>query len=99
MNTVTITFSDGTSINAEQNGTSYIVNSKPDFPTDLTEVSVSGEDGDITLANVQIIECASVDSRYWFGMRELSAEELAKATSEAQILYTALMTDTLLTEV
>ena len=40
-----ITFKNGIEIEAEVNGSCYIVDSKPDFPVDLSEVTVTaGED-------------------------------------------------------
>lgn len=65
---VTIRFSDGTEITAEQNGTTYIVDEEPTFPEDLSEVEIEGEEGTTTIENAEIIECAKVpgDERYWF---------------------------------
>lgn len=99
MEKVVITFLDGSTVKADRNGDSYIVDEKPSFPNDLSEVVVTDEDfKDETYENVQIIECASVDGRYWFGLREIPEEELEADKAEAQMLYTALMTDTLLEE-
>ena len=60
-----ITFKDKTVIYAEQNGNCFIVNQKPDFPADLSKVIISGDET-IKLKNAQLVECASVDGRYWF---------------------------------
>ena len=60
-----ITFRDKTVIYAEQNGSCFIVNKKPDFPADLSKVVISGDET-IKLKNAQLVECASVDGRYWF---------------------------------
>ena len=87
METVKIKFTDGTEIEAEVNATCYITDSKPTFPDDLTGVKVDGE----TLENVTLQECASVDGRYWFTFVEVSNFDLLKS----QVLYTALMTDTI----
>lgn len=75
-----------------------IVDEKPDFPSDLSSVKIEDEDGERELVNAQLIECASVDGRYWFSFAEISAAELEKEKTDAQIIYTALMTDTLLEE-
>lgn len=93
-----ITFKDGSSINAEVNGSCYIVDENPGFPADLSVVNVKDEDGEKVFKNAQVIECASVDGRYWFSFLETSEEELEKEKIDAQIMYTALMTDTLLEE-
>ena len=60
-----ITFKDKTVIYAEQNGNCFIVNKKPDFPADLSKVVISGNET-IKLKSAQLVECASVDGRYWF---------------------------------
>lgn len=99
MEKVVITFNDGIVVKADKNGDSYIVDEKPSFPEDLGEVVVTDEKGDDTvLEKVQIIDCASVDGRYWFALREMPEAELAQDKTDAQVLYTALMTDTLLEE-
>lgn len=97
MERVKIIFLDGTEIEAEKNGSSYIVDEKPGFPNDLSEVSITGsEEGEKVLHNVQIGECASVDGRYWFWLGEIPEAELEATRTDAQVMYTALMTDTLL---
>jgi len=78
MENITITFKNGVSIEAEKNGDCYITNAKPQFPSDLSEVTV----GETKLKNVQLIECASVDGRYWFAFREMSETELWRANIE-----------------
>ena len=61
-----ITFKNGYEIDAEQNGNCYITVTKPDFPDDLSRVIIKSY-GEVTkLKNAQLVECASVDSRYWF---------------------------------
>ncbi len=44
MERVKIIFLDGTEIEAEKNGSSYIVDEKPRFPNDLSEVSITGSE-------------------------------------------------------
>jgi len=73
-----ITFKNGTEIIAEQNGDCFIVDSKPTFPADLSFV----EAGERTFKNAFIIECASVDGRYWFTFGEMTAEEVWRAEVE-----------------
>jgi len=38
--------------------------------------------GDTVLKNAEVIECASVDGRYWFAFREMSEMELWRANIE-----------------
>ena len=49
--------------------------------------------------NAEIIECASVDGRYWFSFREISETERASKQLQANIEYIAMMTDVDLGEV
>lgn len=93
MKKVTITFKNGVEIEAEVNGNCYIVDSKPDFPVDLSEVTVTaGEDKKI-LYEAEVNEAASVDGRYWFALRELTEQELKDIKTQADIQYLAMMTD------
>lgn len=78
-----ITFENGTIITAEQNGTCFITDIKPTIPDDLSTVMIDGSEfGDNnfritrTLYNAELIECASVDGRYWFAFHELTPDEL-----------------------
>lgn len=63
---VKIKFDSGDVIVAEQNGESFITEQKPSFPADMGLVTVDGTDGVRTYKDPQIVECASVDGRYWF---------------------------------
>lgn len=94
MEKVTIEFKDGSQIEAEVNGNCYITDSKPEFPEDLSEVTIKGGDDTQILKDVGILKCAAVDNRYWFTFTFTSAYEKL----EAQIMYTAAMTDTLMEE-
>ena len=75
---VKIIFTNGSIITAEQNGTCFITDAKPDFPDDLSTVIVTGDDPlpNYTYHNTEIIECASIDGRYWFAFHELTPDEL-----------------------
>lgn len=95
---VEIVFTDGTTIEAETNGNCYITDDKPLFPSDCEIVLVKSEDKATTLRNVEIIDCASVDGKYWFVMVETPQSEIEKEKADAQLMYTALMTDTLIEE-
>lgn len=97
MEKVTITFSDGSTVEADVNGNCFIVDEKPVFPKDLSEVSISGEE-EQTIHHAEIIEAASTDGRYWFVLREIPQNELEREKMDSQILFTAVMTDTLIEE-
>lgn len=69
-----IIFKDGTELNVEQNGTCFITPTKPVFPADLSEVTVESEEG-MTFHDAFLIECASVDGRYWFAFGQESEQD------------------------
>jgi len=73
-----IVFNDGSVLNAEQNGTNYIVNSKPAFPEDLTNITIEGALGTSTIENGMIVECFALDNRYWFTIVEKPQSEVLK---------------------
>lgn len=70
-----IIFKDGTQITAEQNGTCYILNEKPEFPEDMTGLIIQKEDGNIEFQYPLLIECASIDGNYWFSFMEEPADQ------------------------
>lgn len=88
-----IKFKNGTTVEAEVNGNCYIVDEKPTFPADLSEVTVTEGENESVLHEVEINESASVDGRYWFGLRELSEQELRDIKTQADIQYIAMMSD------
>ena len=93
MGKVIIRFNDGNEISAEINGDSYIVNTKPEFPEDLSNVVISGEDINKRYDNAELIECASVDGRYWFAFREIPQEEADAVQLRADVDYLLLITE------
>ena len=94
MENVIITFADGTSINAELNGTSYITDSKPDFPDDLSIVTITtGPETNMTIENARIIPCASVDGRFWFAILSTSQKEIEDMKLRADLDFLAAMVD------
>ena len=93
-----IIFLSGAVIEAILNANTFIVDEEPDFPADLTEVTVETEDGTTVYHNVEIVEAYSDDDKYRFIISEIPADIIAQEKADAQIMYTALMTDTLLEE-
>ena len=94
MERVTITFADGTEIKAEANATSYITDEKPVFG-DLSEVTIDGTEGR-TIKNARVLECASVDGRYWFGFQEIPKQDIVEnevVRQRGDIDYIAMMCD------
>ena len=60
-----LTFMDGTVIEAEENGNCFIVPAEPEFPEDLSQVTVEDETGEKTFQIVTLQEAASTDGLYW----------------------------------
>lgn len=79
--TATIKFENGSSITAEQNGTCFITAEKPTFPTPLGTMTIEGEESR-AIEHAQLVECASVDGRYWFAFIETPQDELYRAAIE-----------------
>ena len=79
--TATIKFENGSSITAEQNGSCFILETKPAFPTQLGTVTIEGEEPR-TIEHAQLVECASVDGRYWFTFIATPQDELYRAAIE-----------------
>lgn len=72
-----IRFKDGSVVEAERNGSCFIVDEKPLFPKNLDDITIDGETSAI-ISHGKIIECASIDGRYWFTITEVPPEELEK---------------------
>lgn len=89
-----IIFNDGTEIEVYVNGDCFIAETEPTFPEDLSTVTITKDGVETELHNVSVQEAASVDGRYWFIF--VTPTQLDKIQS--QMLYTALMTDTLIEE-
>ena len=86
---VKITFGNGEVIAAEKNGESLITQQKPGFPAVLGVVTVESADGGVRIYNdPQIVECASIDGRYWFCFVEESPQEkrMRQLVEENEIL-------------
>lgn len=92
---VTITFTDGTEVSAELNGSCYITDKKPDIPDDLSEVTITGAE-EKTYQNARLLECASIDGRFWFTFIEETKEEkmaVEVAKQRADIDFIAMVSD------
>ena len=69
-----IAFKNGTTIRALQNGSCFIMDEIPEFPDDLSTVTVRSGDEETVLHFVMVQEAASIDDRFWFCLVEESAE-------------------------
>ena len=101
--TWTITLADGTTLEGlTLNGNNYVSGNpltEADFAGKLGHVTIS--DGEITtvMEHAVLVQCKKYDKEYWFVLRELSAEELMAAKTQANIEYIAMMADIDLEEV
>lgn len=89
MEEVKIRFTDGTEIEAEKNGSSYIVDVEPDFPDDLSEVEIETDQGTETVENAMVVKCAGTDARYWFTIIPKSinlADEIAQLRADTDYI-------------
>lgn len=82
-----IIFKDGTEMTAEKNGDCLILSQKTPLPDDLSIVTVQAEDGTREYHNAQVLECASVDGRYWFAFAEESEEKRREDALQARINF------------
>lgn len=94
MENITIALSNGTELTGlELNGNNYISPEKlteDTFADGLSPVVINGEEHE-QMALVQCIQHA--DSRTWFILRDVTAEEVAQAKLRADIDFLALMTN------
>lgn len=67
---VTITFNNNTVLNVEQNGSTFVLEEKPNFPEDLTDVMISSENGTQHISNGLVVECYAPDSKFYFTIIE-----------------------------
>ena len=94
MENFTIALSNGTELkNLELNGNNFITQeqiSEETFEDGLSPVVINGEEHE-QMALVQVVR--HEDGRYWFILRDVTAEEIAQAKLRADIDFLALMTD------
>lgn len=93
METAKITFSNGDEIIVEVNGDSFIMDEEPTFPDNLENITIEKDGQTSEIEHGRIIECASIDGRYWFAICEVPEGERILEEMQANILYIAMMTD------
>lgn len=81
----TIRFANGQELTVEKNGSSYITAAKPEFPSNLNNITIESDEGSQLIARGEIVECASVDGRYWFSVVEVPASVIKEASIEQRI--------------
>lgn len=101
-----ITLSDGTTIeNLELNGNNFVSEKEitADMFTDkLSKVTIegkeNGQDVKQEYEHMELVQIVKYDDGYYFVLRELSADEIDKIKTKADIEYLAMMTDVELEE-
>lgn len=85
----TIIYADGTEMTVEKNGDCYILPTKPEFPADMSIVTIESEDGRQEYHDAILVECASIDDRYWFTFIEESPmDKTIRELTEANDMLT-----------
>lgn len=103
--TFKITLADGTQLkNLRLSGNNYISKTKiteEDFEGKLSKVIIENETQKTTeeFEHMELVQIVHYENGYYFILRELSADELDKIKTKADIEYLAMMTDIDLEEV
>ena len=94
----TVTLDDGTAIGGlTLSGNNFISDAEltPEmFDGKLSKITATDGDSTLEWNNAELVQITHPDSRWWFVLRELSPEELFRATTKAKLDYLALVTDT-----
>lgn len=94
----TVTLDDGTTIGGLiLSGNNFISDTEltPEmFDGKLSKITATDGDSTLEWNNAELVQITHPDSRWWFVLRELSPEELFRATTKAKLDYLALVTDT-----
>lgn len=100
-----ITLADGTQLkDLKLSGNNYISKTKiteEDFEGKLSKVIIENETQKTTeeFEHMELVQIVHYENGYYFILRELSADELDKIKTKADIEYLAMMTDIDLEEV
>ena len=94
----TVTLDDGTAIGGlTLSGNNFISDAEltPEmFDGKLSKITATDGDSTLEWNNAELVQITHPDSRWWFVLRELSPDELFRATTKAKLDYLALVTDT-----
>lgn len=100
-----ITLSDGTQLkDLKLSGNNYISKTKiteDDFKGKLSKITIENETDKTSeeLEHVELVQIVYYEDGYYFVLRQLSADEIDKIKTKADIEYLAMMTDVDLEEV
>lgn len=99
----TITLADGTKIdNLELNGNNFVSQleiTEDMFIGNLDIVTISDGKSEEALHNAELVQIAHYADGWYFILREIPENERTAMRVESQVMYTAMMTDTMLPEV
>ena len=98
MEKFTITLSDGTTLeDLEMNGNNFISASEIDtgvFDDNLSPVVISDGHSEVVHEQMALVQnVRHPDGRYWFILRDVTAEEIANAKLRSDIDFIAMMAD------
>lgn len=99
-----MTLADGTVIdNLVLNGNNYISQeelTEEMFDGNISTVVIEDEEAETTqtLKNCELYYLRQYKDEWWFVLNQLTDEQMQTITTNAQVMYTAMMTDTLLKE-
>ena len=88
-----IKFNDGSELNVAVNGTCYISEDEPVFPSDLTNITITGDEGETTIKNGRIVEVFPLGDGHWFGIEDIPESERATKQVRADVDYIAMELD------
>ncbi len=88
-----IKFADGTELSVNVNGSSFIIDEKPEFPDNLEGITITQGKEKRTIEYGEILECASVDDKYWFAIIEIPEDKRKFEEMQSNLLYIAMMSD------
>lgn len=100
-----ITLADGTQLkNLKLNGNNYISKTEiteDDFKGKLSKITIENETDKTSeeLEHMELVQIVYYEDGYYFVLRQLSADEIDKIKTKADIEYLAMMTDVDLEEV
>lgn len=83
------------------NGTDFVRDEEitADMFDNMGKVTITDENDNVTEhEHMELIHCGQFEDGYHFSLHEVTAQELKEASRDAQIMYTALLTDTLMEE-
>lgn len=97
MENIKITLSNGTELTGlELNGNNFISSTKvteDTFAYGLTGVQIQIGDTVEEHEEMELVQILKIEGRYWFVLRDLTAQELVNKKTKSDIEYLAMMSD------